>query len=353
MNNSIVEKLKDNGYEVYIVGGYVRDYLLGIDSHDMDICTNAKLDEIKKIFRDSGKAYDKYFTYHLEMDGYSYDITSYRRELKYKNNKPIKIKYANSLKEDLERRDFTINTLAIDSDGKLIDIFNGRRDLNYKTIKVVGDTIKKLTEDKTRIIRAIRLCCTLDFMLDIDILSFIDKHREYLKDIPREYIKKELDKIFESGKYVMFYSFVSYFKLEEYLNIKLNDIKDVYDKYGVWAQIESDLPFTRVEKTKINKIKSIIDKYYIDFSDLKEYDSDIIMNAARILNMENEVKAMSEFDNIHSIIDIDVSLDTLLDYVKVNNVKKVYKIIERNIIEGKLSNNKYSIEEFLRKRKYE
>lgn len=353
MNNSIVEKLKNNGYEVYVVGGYVRDYLLGIDSHDIDICTNANIEEIKKVFKDTGKAYDKYFSYHIEIDDYSYDITSYRKELKYKNNKPIKIKYANSLKEDLERRDFTINTLAIDSNGKLVDIFNGKRDLEHKTIKVVGDVTKKFTEDKTRIIRAIRLCCTLDFMLDMDIIFFISKHKDYLKDIPREYIKKELDKIFESGKYKTFYSIVNYFKLEEYLNIKLNDINDVYDKYGVWAQVESDLPFTKIEKNKINKIKSILDKYYIDFSDLKEYDNDIIMNAARILNIENEVIAMNDIKNIHSIIDIDISLDTLLNYVKVNNVKKIYKIIERNIIEGRLANNKYSIEEFLRKRRYE
>ncbi len=353
MNNSIVEKLKNNGYEAYIVGGYVRDYLLGIDSRDIDICTNASIDEIKEIFKDAGKSYDKYFSYHLDRDGYSYDITSYRKELKYKNNKPTKLEYARTLKEDLERRDFTINTLAIDSGGKLVDIFNSKSDLNSKTIKVVGDTEKKLTEDKTRIIRAIRLCCTLDFNLNMEIMSFLSKHGSYLKDIPREYIKKELDKIFDEGGYNKFYSLVTYFKLEDYLNIKLKKIANVYDRYGVWAQIESDLPFTRVEKDKINKIKTILSKYYIDFSDLKEYDSDIIMNAARILNMDKEVEAMKGLEDLHSIIDIDISINTMLNYVSVNNIRKIYKIIERNIIEGKLDNNSYSIEEFLRKRNYE
>ena len=94
-------------------------------------------------------------------------------------------------------------------------------------------------------------------------------------------------------------------------------------------------------------------KYYIDFSDLKEYDSDIIMNAARILNMDKEVEAMKGLEDLHSIIDIDISINTMLNYVSVNNIKKVYKIIERNIIEGKLDNNSYSIEKFLRKRNYE
>ena len=188
-----------------------------------------QVQEFKKYLSDIGVPYkiaDKYFSYHLDRDGYSYDITSYRKELKYKNNKPTKLEYARTLKEDLERRDFTINTLAIDSGGKLVDILNSKSDLNSKTIKVVGDTEKRLTEDKTRIIRAIRLCCTLDFNLNMEIMSFLSKHGSYLKDIPREYIKKELDKIFDEGGYNKFYSLVTYFKLEDYLNINNFDLKD-------------------------------------------------------------------------------------------------------------------------------
>ena len=198
----------------------------------------------------------------------------------------------------------------------------------------------------------------LDIMLGDDVNGYdvIKAIREQDDNVPVIFTSardQELDKIFDEGGYNKFYSLVTYFKLEDYLNIKLKKIANVYDRYGVWAQIESDLPFTRVEKDKINKIKTILSKYYIDFSDLKEYDSDIIMNAARILNMDKEVEAMKGLEDLHSIIDIDISINTMLNYVSVNNIRKIYKIIERNIIEGKLDNNSYSIEEFLRKRNYE
>ena len=105
MNNSIVEKLKNNGYEAYIVGGYVRDYLLGIDSRDIDICTNASIDEIKEIFKDAGKSYDKYFSYHygyiLDENGkrdFSKLLSSDEYKKLYQNDIDIFNKYINKTK---------------------------------------------------------------------------------------------------------------------------------------------------------------------------------------------------------------------------------------------------------------
>ena len=87
----ILETLNKNGYEGFIVGGFVRDYLLGIPSTDVDICTNAPIEEIERIFKNRGKSFPQYYAYHIEEDGMTYDITTYRRELKYKKNKPCEI----------------------------------------------------------------------------------------------------------------------------------------------------------------------------------------------------------------------------------------------------------------------
>ena len=86
----ILDILNNNGYEAFIVGGYVRDYLLGNESKDIDICTNAPIEEIIKLFNGRGRAFKEYYSFHIEENGYSYDITTYRKELKYKKNKQIK-----------------------------------------------------------------------------------------------------------------------------------------------------------------------------------------------------------------------------------------------------------------------
>ena len=149
----ILEILNKNGYEAFIVGGYVRDYLLGISSYDVDISTNAPIEEIEKMFKGKGKSFPQYFAYHISDGDYEYDITTYRKELRYKKNKPVEIKKAKNLGEDLLRRDFTINTFAMDSNGYFVDLLGAKKDFNSKIIKCVGDTNQKLEEDKTRIIR--------------------------------------------------------------------------------------------------------------------------------------------------------------------------------------------------------
>ena len=351
--NEIVDKIVLSGFEAYIVGGYVRDYLLGFSSYDVDICTNAKIDDLVKIFGDLGTCNKEYLSYHIKNDKYNYDITCYRKELLYKKNKPIKLEYAHDLKSDLLRRDFTINTFAIDPDGKFVDLLNAKNDLNNKIIKVVGDTNLKLTEDKTRILRALRFCSVLDFELDNKIKEFLKDNGKLLNEIPKEYVRKELDKIFDTDKYNKFFKIVEYYKLDKYLNIKFDKILPSYNKYGIWAQIETTLPFSNKEKETINNIKYLIKNNNLTLSNMYLYDEITIKNAAAILNLDSELKEFFEFKNLHSIIDINVSMDVLSKYVKVKDIRKVYKIIEKNILAGKLNNNKNDIEDFLRRGRYE
>ena len=348
----IIERLNQNGYDAFIVGGYVRDYLLGLASNDVDIATNAPIDEIIRIFKKEGKAFKEFYSYHIVKDGYSIDITTFRRELKYKRNKPVKLEIAGSLGEDLLRRDFTINTFAIDNMGRLVDLLGAKHDLNARVIRVVNNEVmKKFTEDKTRILRAIRFSCVLDFDLNPDIVNFIYDGKTYmLNEVSKEFKRKELDKIFDSVGVEKFFYIANRYNISKYLNIKYEyDVIKTYNRYGIWAQIESDLPFTKKEIKKINAIRKLVESKNITYDDFKNNDIEVVYNAASILRLEAKVKVFEEISKLHSIIDIDLNLDAFLDIVKPGEATKVYRLIEKSIMDGVLVNRSSEIKEFIRK----
>ena len=273
----IMNKLVENGYEAYVVGGYVRDYLLGIESEDIDICTNAPISAIIKMFNGEGTAFPQYYAYHIE--------------LAYRINKHIELEPDKDLATDLLRRDFTINTFAIDSEGHLIDIYGSKKDLDSRIIRVMGDTEKKFKEDKTRILRAIRFACTLDFDLEPRIIDFLaNKHVYLLNEISPEFKKRELDKIFDSNNAYKFFYLVKRYNMWKYFNIhSVPEVTQTYSRFGIWAQIDTDLIFTREEKRIIEGIKKIVSKGEIAFMDFALYSPEVIYNAASILGIEGKV----------------------------------------------------------------
>ncbi len=349
----IIKKIVDAKFEAYIVGGYVRDYLLGLKTNDIDIATNASVDDLIKIFGEMGTPNPKYYSYHILKDNYRFDITSYRKEFEYKKNKPIKIVPADDLKTDLLRRDFTINTFAMDKNGKFVDLLNSKIDLDNKVIKVVGDTYEKFNEDKTRIIRAIRFACTLNFELDDGIKEFLEKNGHMLNEMPREYIKKELDKIFDSDSYNRFFDLVKTYKLDKYLSIKFDNIHQAYDRIGIWAQIETLLPLSKSEKKDIDCIKYLISNHVLSISNMFDYNDIVVKNAGCILNLDRDVKEFYEIKNMHSIIDINIDMEILFKYVPIIDVRRVYRKIEREILQGNLSNDEFDIERYIRNREYD
>ena len=346
----IMNKLVENGYDAYIVGGYVRDYLLGIESLDVDISTSAPINKIQELFNGEGTAYPQYYAYHIERDGVGYDITSYRKELKYRRNKPIELEPAKDLAEDLLRRDFTVNTFAITHDGKFIDIYGAKKDLDSKLIKVVGDIDKKFSDDKTRIIRAIRFACTLDFDLEPRIIDFLSsKQIYYLNEVPPEYKKRELDKIFDSPNAYKFFYLLKRYNLFKYFNIHtVPSVTQTYNRYGIWAQMDVDLPFSKEEKMIINSIRMFVDQGDISLSDFPYHSEEVIYNVASILGIESKVRSLLDILSLRSIIDIDMGISDMLEYVDVNDFKHVYKSVERNIMEGKLENRREVIIDYLK-----
>jgi poly(A) polymerase/tRNA nucleotidyltransferase (CCA-adding enzyme) len=199
----IWKKLLNSGYEAYIVGGCVRDLLLKRKPKDWDITTNAKPEEIQKIFPNS--FYENRFgtvgvKTGLEDPRLSVvEVTTFRIEGKYFDFRhPEEVKFADKIEDDLKRRDFTINALAMDINGKIIDLFDGLKDLKKKIIKTVGKAEERFNEDALRMMRAVRLACELGFKIDNKTFSAIKENASLIQFISKERIRDEFIKIIMS-----------------------------------------------------------------------------------------------------------------------------------------------------------
>lgn len=196
----LLKVLEEKGFQAFIVGGAVRDTLLGKDPKDIDICTNALPEEVMNIFPEHYPSGLKFGTVTVFFKDYEFEITTFRSDGKYLNGrKPEAVYFSNNLEEDLSRRDLTINSLAMNSKGETIDIFNGVSDLDNRVIKAVGNPAKRFEEDALRILRVFRFSAVLNFDIDKETLIGISKTKENLKTISKERIREELTKILLSG----------------------------------------------------------------------------------------------------------------------------------------------------------
>ena len=193
----ILSKLNEHKYEAYIVGGCVRDSLLGLAPHDWDICTSALPEQIIEVFNGyrvipTGL---KHGTVTVIINDSQYEITTYRIDGEYEDNRhPKEVSFTNSLKDDLSRRDFTINSMAYNPSVGLIDYFDGQNDLDRKIIKCVGNPNKRFNEDALRILRSLRFSSTYGFYVEKETNNAIHQNVNLLNNISNERIQNELCK---------------------------------------------------------------------------------------------------------------------------------------------------------------
>lgn len=199
----ILNKLNEEGFDAYIVGGCVRDKLLGLHPHDYDITTSAKPNEIKRVFKDFKTILigEEFGTVGVLIDETLYEVTTFRIDGKYLNfRKPENVTFSKSLREDLKRRDFTINAMAMDSSGELYDPFGGKKDLDDKILRAVGRPNERIKEDAIRILRAIRFAGRFDFYIEDELFDAISFERKLLKKISPERIFDEFSKMITSER---------------------------------------------------------------------------------------------------------------------------------------------------------
>lgn len=189
----IIDTLNNSGYEAYIVGGCVRDSLLGIVPKDYDVCTSAKPETVVSLFEKTAATGIEHGTVTVISQGVPVEVTTFRLDGGYKDFRhPEKVSFTGSLKEDLSRRDFTVNAMCYSEKTGLIDYFGGVNDLKNKTVRAVGEANLRFNEDALRILRLFRFCSALDFAAEEATFCAAIKGAHLLKNISAERIEKEL-----------------------------------------------------------------------------------------------------------------------------------------------------------------
>ncbi|MCI5840146.1 MAG: CCA tRNA nucleotidyltransferase [Peptoniphilaceae bacterium] len=200
--NFAINRLEKSGFKSYIVGGFVRDFLMERKSYDIDIATEANPKQIKEIFKDCKlETYgEKYKSIRVITNSFIYEITTFRKDQDYFDKRhPKSVKIETNILEDLKRRDFTMNSIAF-RNGEIIDPYEGIKDIKEKKVVAVLDAKKKISEDFLRALRAIRFCASLNFKLDKDLYFAIKLYSLNIKKISKERIQSELNKMLLSDR---------------------------------------------------------------------------------------------------------------------------------------------------------
>lgn len=353
----LLKKIEDYGFKAYIVGGFVRDYILGRESLDVDITTNATPKDIKQIFSDIFIPKVAYGSVTVFYHNIRFEITTFRKELTYINNrKPIEFEYINELIDDLYRRDFTINTICMDSNGEIIDLLDGKFDLDKKEINTVGNSYEKFNEDSLRILRAIRFATILNFELNEEVKDAIKRTKSNLVRLSYQRKREELDKIFSSSNAEYGVSLLKELELDKELEIyNLSDIKLNVDIMGVWASLDisQNYSFSKNEIELIKNIKEALVKDNLSNEVLYEYGLYVNIIAGSIKGI-NKKEIANKYDNlpITNKRDIDITskeVMTILNKSGGSYLRNIYDELTKLILNGKLENDNNALREYILK----
>ena len=348
----LLKEIKQHNHQAYIVGGFVRDYLRGIQNPDIDICTSMDLDLLKQYFKVKEEHYGSTI---LMFHGSYFEVTTFRREIGSKQNRyPEKIIYTDTLEEDLKRRDFRMNAICMNEKREIIDPLGGKDDVKRKQIVCIGDPSKRLEEDALRILRAIRFATTLNFSLDSSLSEAIIQKRDLLKAISYQRKKEELNRIFSSSRAIQGRTLLIEHQLLDVLEIpNLKNAVFYSHPLLIWMQLGVDeiYPFTKEEKKQMKYFRKCMEEPWNLY---RIYESDL--QTAILIGMmkgkgKEEIKILKNNLPIQNRQDIKITSDELQQFVPVEKISYNYKKIEQAILTGKLKNKKTDIIEWLKKQK--
>ncbi|MDR2977019.1 MAG: CCA tRNA nucleotidyltransferase [Streptococcaceae bacterium] len=369
----ILDKISHAGFEVYFVGGSVRDALLRRPIHDVDIATSAYPAEIKQIFKrtiDIGIEHGTVLV--LAADG-QYEVTTFRTESSYTDfRRPDRVEFVSDLSEDLLRRDFTINAFAMTSDGIIIDKFDGLSDLKTRTLRAVGKAEERFNEDALRVMRGMRFAAELDFNIEEATLTAMSSHAALLRKISIERIFIELDKLLlaENWRKGLFY--LNETEAWKYLpGFGKVDAACLIDRFQfknseqAWAWLiiqlkDFDLKDWKVPNVFAKTVKNIVSAYYEedwDVAKIYRYGLDIA-ELADDLKVASGQKIdrlipiiMDRRLQIHSKSEIVIKGADLIElgYPPGPALGRILSDIETNIVNNKLLNKKEEILDYVEK----
>ena len=367
---NILEKFNEAGYEAYLVGGCVRDYLLNDDFSDIDITTNALPDEVKQIFKKSIDTGIQHGTVTILINGDSFEVTTFRTEDDYIDHRtPEKVEFVSDLKEDLDRRDFTINAMALDSKGKLYDYHCGEKDLRNKIIKTVNNPNERFFEDALRMLRAFRFSSKLGFEIEENTLKAIKNNAELIKFVSIERIVNEFRKLLPGKGNKRSLELLLDSKLNNYIPF-LDEVSKIID-FSNYTFCQSlyilsninDISFEKLKELKLSnkEIKQIkiYEKINEDFSSnipleiiLYNYDvNDVtfIASYSNYCDKEDIEKIKLPIKSFNDIAITSMEIISIIDKPAGPWIKEIIKKLEEDIILYKIDNTKKDILDFLMK----
>ncbi|MCZ1267930.1 CCA tRNA nucleotidyltransferase, partial [Paenibacillus tundrae] len=195
-SEQVLRTLNETGYEAYWVGGCVRDELLERSVDDMDITTSASPEQVMELFADCIPTGLQHGTVTVRSGGFYFEVTTFRTESEYKDNRrPTAVQFVQDVKEDLQRRDFTMNALAMDRDGNIVDPFGGQSDIQDGRVRCVGSAAERFGEDALRMLRCVRFASVFDFKIAYNTWKGLVRQKDLLQHIAMERVRTEMVKM--------------------------------------------------------------------------------------------------------------------------------------------------------------
>ncbi len=380
----VLHTLHEHGYQAYFVGGAVRDVLLGREIGDIDIATDATPDVVESLFHktvDVGKEHGTVIVLH---DGVSYEVTTFRSESEYEDfRRPKEVEFISSLKEDLLRRDLTINAMAMDINGEIIDYVGGKQDIDRKRIQTVGDPACRFQEDALRMMRAVRFLSQLGFELSAEMADAMKKDKHLLANISVERKKIEMEKLLK-GRYCeqAIKVLISTKLYEELPGLKANRLNQSLQAFPyylldgleeVWGSFIHLLRLDETEavsllkewklSTKLLKKAVAISKYVDcdwDAEKMFEVGEHVLLSSLKITQLKHErriffdeleaAKRSYESLSIKKLQDLAVSGKDLMAFRQKTSGKWIAEelnLVKKAVLQNRLKNRKEAIEEWL------
>ncbi len=379
----ILEQIQDNGFEAYYVGGSVRDYVMGRNIHDIDITTSATPDEIESIFSHTIPVGKEHGTINVVFNDQNYEVTTFRAEEDYVDHRrPSGVTFVRDLYEDLQRRDFTMNAIAMDTAYKLYDYFDGQQDINNRIIRTVGIAEERFQEDALRMIRCLRFQSQLSFDIAMETFEAMRTQMADIKFLSIERIVIELTKLmrginveesFNHLKSLKAFNYMPYFEQLDMNQINVTepiDLELLIAIVSVKFDINYSLKPLKLSNRQVkdinqyiqimNALPSIITKEQLKMF-VYDYDTNLIKNvmvAADVLKA-NDIQGheplivnLQTIDEtlhrlpMHNRKDMMVNGGVLMAHLNAKSgpwLKDVLRQIEIAIVTGKVSNEETEI----------
>ena len=331
----MLKKLNKSGFEAYIVGGCVRDLLLGTIPNDYDITTSATPDQIKTVFSHTVDTGIKHGTITVIEDGCVCEVTTFRTESDYSDmRRPDKVEFVSDVKLDLSRRDFTVNAICYNPDTGIIDHFNSLEDLEKKILRTVGNPEERFKEDALRIMRLFRFSAALNFEIEEDTYKAAIKLSPLLENISRERIAAELKKAVLSDNISNFSPLIDCGALE-FCGIYKADISKIsllkknfeLRLYSLLKLASRDMEFTLSSLKISNSAKDYCSAFKFLEDNMKECTKAAIKN---VLNC-SDISLISDFVEYKKIIEKEDLSDYLKSAQSIIENKEPYKISHLDI----------------------